>query len=101
MSNQTSRTGKYFGTFKILFRQIIRITFPDLRTRRLGTRGQSKYHYYGITVRKSSPYYEVVLREQMESERMATEAADRMAKDALDSPKERVKTAKPAQPKKV
>jgi len=27
------------------FGKIIRTTFPDLKTRRLGKRGQSKYHY--------------------------------------------------------
>jgi len=43
------------------FGKIIRTTFPDLKTRRLGTRGQSKYHYYGISIRKSSPYYDTLL----------------------------------------
>ena len=37
--------------------QIIRQMFPHLTTRRLGTRGQSRYHYYGLAVRESSPYY--------------------------------------------
>ena len=31
--------------------------FPNLTTRRLGTRGQSRYHYYGLAVRDTSPYY--------------------------------------------
>ena len=31
--------------------------FPGLTTRRLGTRGQSRYHYYGLAVREGSPYY--------------------------------------------
>ncbi|XP_072350431.1 transcription factor RFX4-like isoform X4 [Scyliorhinus torazame] len=39
---------------------IIRQQFPQLTTRRLGTRGQSKYHYYGIAVKESSPYYDVM-----------------------------------------
>ena len=30
------------------FGKIIRAVFPTLRTRRLGTRGNSKYHYFGI-----------------------------------------------------
>ena len=30
------------------FGKIIRSVFPTLRTRRLGTRGNSKYHYFGI-----------------------------------------------------
>ncbi|XP_071796091.1 regulatory factor X 4-like isoform X2 [Asterias amurensis] len=40
------------------FGKIIRHQFPQLTTRRLGTRGQSKYHYYGIAVKESSEYYE-------------------------------------------
>ena len=30
------------------FGKIIRCVFPNIKTRRLGTRGNSKYHYYGI-----------------------------------------------------
>jgi len=30
------------------FGKIVRTIFPNMRTRRLGTRGNSKYHYYGI-----------------------------------------------------
>ena len=33
------------------FGKIIRTVFPSIRTRRLGTRGNSKYHYYGIKYR--------------------------------------------------
>lgn len=36
------------------FGKIIRAVFPTLKTRRLGTRGNSKYHYYGIRL-KSDP----------------------------------------------
>jgi len=42
------------------FGKIIRHTFPNLKTRRLGTRGQSKYHYYGITIKPTSPYHDTV-----------------------------------------
>ncbi|XP_066264702.1 transcription factor RFX4-like isoform X2 [Branchiostoma lanceolatum] len=42
------------------FGKIIRQQFPQLTTRRLGTRGQSKYHYYGIAVRESSLYYDII-----------------------------------------
>ncbi|KAJ3607209.1 hypothetical protein NHX12_026722 [Muraenolepis orangiensis] len=38
----------------------IRQKFPLLTTRRLGTRGHSKYHYYGIGIRESSAYYHSV-----------------------------------------
>jgi hypothetical protein len=40
------------------FGKIIRQQFPNLKTRRLGTRGQSKYHYYGIGIRPTSKYRE-------------------------------------------
>lgn len=33
------------------FGKLLRIVFPELKTRRLGVRGQSKYHYCGIRVR--------------------------------------------------
>jgi hypothetical protein len=35
--------------------KLIRSVFPDLKTRRLGTRGNSKYHYYGIRIKTTSP----------------------------------------------
>ena len=37
------------------FGKLIRSVFLGLRTRRLGTRGNSKYHYYGIRVKAASP----------------------------------------------
>jgi len=37
------------------FGKLIRSVFVGLRTRRLGTRGNSKYHYYGIRVKPNSP----------------------------------------------
>ncbi|XP_071953810.1 DNA-binding protein RFX2-like isoform X2 [Antedon mediterranea] len=36
------------------FGKLIRSVFLGLRTRRLGTRGNSKYHYYGIRIKSSS-----------------------------------------------
>jgi regulatory factor X 1/2/3 len=36
------------------FGKIIRLVFVGLNTRRLGTRGNSKYHYYGIGVKPGS-----------------------------------------------
>ncbi|KAG5456391.1 MAG: RFX DNA-binding domain-containing protein, partial [Olpidium bornovanus] len=35
------------------FGKLVRSVFPDLKTRRLGTRGQSKYHYCGIRIRSA------------------------------------------------
>uniref|UniRef100_A0A914VAJ1 RFX-type winged-helix domain-containing protein n=1 Tax=Plectus sambesii TaxID=2011161 RepID=A0A914VAJ1_9BILA len=37
------------------FGKLIRSVFLGLRTRRLGTRGNSKYHYYGIRIKPESP----------------------------------------------
>lgn len=37
------------------FGKLIRGVFLGLRTRRLGTRGNSKYHYYGIRLKPDSP----------------------------------------------
>ncbi|XP_036358189.1 transcription factor RFX3-like isoform X5 [Octopus sinensis] len=37
------------------FGKLIRSVFIGLRTRRLGTRGNSKYHYYGIRIKANSP----------------------------------------------
>uniref|UniRef100_A0A3P9ICD3 DNA-binding protein RFX6 n=1 Tax=Oryzias latipes TaxID=8090 RepID=A0A3P9ICD3_ORYLA len=42
------------------FGKTIRQKFPLLTTRRLGTRGHSKYHYYGIGIKESSAYYHAV-----------------------------------------
>ena len=39
------------------FGKIIRQMFANLTTRRLGTRGQSRYHYYGLAVKADSIYY--------------------------------------------
>lgn len=36
------------------FGKLLRNVFPDLKTRRLGVRGQSKYHYCGIRVRNET-----------------------------------------------
>uniref|UniRef100_A0A6Q2ZAP7 DNA-binding protein RFX6 n=1 Tax=Esox lucius TaxID=8010 RepID=A0A6Q2ZAP7_ESOLU len=44
----------------LAFGRTIRQKFPLLTTRRLGTRGHSKYHYYGIGIRESSAYYHSV-----------------------------------------
>ncbi|EMP33529.1 DNA-binding protein RFX2 [Chelonia mydas] len=37
------------------FGKLIRSVFMGLKTRRLGTRGNSKYHYYGIRLKPESP----------------------------------------------
>ncbi|CAM9614814.1 unnamed protein product, partial [Bubo scandiacus] len=39
------------------FGKFIRLVFPGLGTRRLGTRGNSRYHYDGIAIKKNSSFY--------------------------------------------
>ncbi|XP_068780791.1 DNA-binding protein RFX8 [Struthio camelus] len=39
------------------FGKLVRLVFPGLGTRRLGTRGSARYHYDGIYVKKSSSFY--------------------------------------------
>eukprot|EP00918_Siedleckia_nematoides_P067445 GHVU01146850.1.p1 GENE.GHVU01146850.1~~GHVU01146850.1.p1 ORF type:complete len:264 (+),score=20.75 GHVU01146850.1:224-1015(+) len=41
------------------FGKIIRQQYPQLITRWLGTRGQSKYHYFGLGIKPTSLYYTV------------------------------------------
>ncbi|XP_076371290.1 DNA-binding protein RFX2-like isoform X6 [Tachypleus tridentatus] len=41
------------------FGKLIRSVFLGLKTRRLGTRGNSKYHYYGIRVKPNSPLNQI------------------------------------------
>lgn len=37
------------------FGKLVRAVYPDIKTRRLGVRGQSKYHYCGIRLRDDDP----------------------------------------------
>ncbi|RWS31555.1 DNA-binding protein RFX6-like protein [Leptotrombidium deliense] len=39
------------------FGKLVRKKFKAISTRRLGTRGKSKYHYYGLGIQKTSKYY--------------------------------------------
>ncbi|XP_046455076.1 DNA-binding protein RFX2-like isoform X8 [Daphnia pulex] len=45
------------------FGKLIRSVFLGLRTRRLGTRGNSKYHYYGIRVKPTSSLNQMSVEE--------------------------------------
>ena len=46
------------------FGKLIRSVFLGLRTRRIGTRGNSKYHYYGIRLKASSVLNQIQENEQ-------------------------------------
>ncbi|KAM6290459.1 DNA-binding protein RFX8 [Porphyrio hochstetteri] len=39
------------------FGKLVRLVFPYLGTRRLGTRGSTRYHYDGIAIKNSSSFY--------------------------------------------
>ncbi|KAF8794975.1 DNA-binding protein RFX6 like protein [Argiope bruennichi] len=41
---------------KATFGKLIRNTFPDVTSKRLGARGHSKYHYNGIGIKQNSEY---------------------------------------------
>lgn len=38
-----------------MFGKVIKMVFPFIRSRRLGNRGNSKYHYFGVSVRGAHP----------------------------------------------
>ncbi|KAI5185238.1 hypothetical protein NEHOM01_0696 [Nematocida homosporus] len=38
-----------------MFGKVIKMTFPSIRSRRLGNRGNSKYHYFGVAARNVAP----------------------------------------------
>ncbi|XP_032325370.1 LOW QUALITY PROTEIN: DNA-binding protein RFX8 [Camelus ferus] len=40
-----------------MFGKLVHLVFPELGTRRLGTRGSARYHYDGICIKKSSFFY--------------------------------------------
>nr|XP_045375612.1 DNA-binding protein RFX8 isoform X1 [Camelus bactrianus] len=40
-----------------MFGKLVPLVFPELGTRRLGTRGSARYHYDGICIKKSSFFY--------------------------------------------
>ncbi|XP_070566818.1 DNA-binding protein RFX6-like isoform X2 [Ptychodera flava] len=54
------KKNKFTPSGAATFGKVIRQKFPKLTTRRLGTRGQSKYHYYGIGIKETSIYYHSV-----------------------------------------
>ncbi len=37
------------------FGKLVRVLFPGLKTRRLGVRGESKYHYVNFTLAEDEP----------------------------------------------
>ncbi|GFR28130.1 DNA-binding protein RFX6 [Trichonephila clavata] len=45
---------------KATFGKLIRSTFPNVTSKRLGARGHSKYHYNGIGIKQNSEYYQSI-----------------------------------------
>ena len=54
MNNNFSKETNQDPVNAASFGKLIRSVFLGLRTRRIGTRGNSKYHYYGIRVKPNS-----------------------------------------------
>ncbi|PAV81597.1 hypothetical protein WR25_03087 [Diploscapter pachys] len=57
------------------FGKLIRSVFLGLRTRRLGTRGNSKYHYYGIRIKPDSPLFRSHLEDYVPAEHVTPRTA--------------------------
>ncbi|EYB85392.1 hypothetical protein Y032_0299g1787 [Ancylostoma ceylanicum] len=64
------------------FGKLIRSVFNGLRTRRLGTRGNSKYHYYGIRIKADSPLMQAHVPERYSPH----EASAPMSRPSLKRP---------------
>ncbi|XP_018109200.1 MHC class II regulatory factor RFX1 isoform X2 [Xenopus laevis] len=67
------------------FGKLIRSVFMGLRTRRLGTRGNSKYHYYGLRIKASSSLMRLMedqqhlaMRQQPFSQKQRLKAVQKM-----------------------
>ncbi|XP_065175750.1 DNA-binding protein RFX2-like isoform X2 [Sycon ciliatum] len=54
------------------FGKLIRSVFLGLRTRRLGTRGNSKYHYYGIRIKPTSSLADLPLEDYNQQSQRST-----------------------------
>jgi len=71
------------------FGKLIRSVFLGLRTRRIGTRGNSKYHYYGIRVKPTS------ILNQIEDPTGQQQAGQAAHYNGLQSPGVNYQTYKP------
>ena len=50
------------------FGKLVRVLFPGLKTRRLGVRGESKYHYVNFSLKEDQPdLVESQSRQQIQS----------------------------------
>uniref|UniRef100_A0A8R1ERJ7 RFX-type winged-helix domain-containing protein n=1 Tax=Caenorhabditis japonica TaxID=281687 RepID=A0A8R1ERJ7_CAEJA len=54
------------------FGKLIRSVFLNLKTRRLGTRGNSKYHYYGIKIKETSVLNTIPHDQEMQQQFMCS-----------------------------
>ncbi|KAK9448952.1 RFX DNA-binding domain-containing protein [Limtongia smithiae] len=49
------------------FGKLVRLMYPDIKTRRLGVRGKSKYHYCGINLIGDIPFPMIPIEEALQS----------------------------------
>ena len=54
------------------FGKLVRIIFPNVQTRRLGVRGESKYHYVDLTIVDQGPKSEAGAKEVDDSTGIAS-----------------------------
>ncbi|EHY65267.1 hypothetical protein NERG_01713 [Nematocida ausubeli] len=64
-----------------MFGKVIKMAFPFIRSRRLGNRGNSKYHYFGVAVKGSGA---LSVDKETLSEKLFVKNYGKMHKDALD-----------------
>ncbi|KAI5180939.1 hypothetical protein NEOKW01_1180 [Nematocida sp. AWRm80] len=63
-----------------MFGKVIKMAFPFIRSRRLGNRGNSKYHYFGVAARGSPN----TIQEDSMSEKIFIKKYQSIHKDALE-----------------
>ncbi|EGW34058.1 uncharacterized protein SPAPADRAFT_70246 [Spathaspora passalidarum NRRL Y-27907] len=68
------------------FGKLVRILFPTLTTRRLGMRGQSKYHYCGIKLNGDQTFQSHLLTQQASSSSQQQQLMSGFSGQQVDSP---------------
>lgn len=67
-----------------MFGKVIKMAFPFIRSRRLGNRGNSKYHYFGVAPRSSAPIMTSISPEDALIENAFTQRYERAHKEAVE-----------------
>lgn len=67
-----------------MFGKVIKMAFPFIRSRRLGNRGNSKYHYFGVAPRSNAPIMTSISPEDALLENAFTQRYERAHKEAVE-----------------